>query len=78
MKFGVDRLPAWGMMYRRTWRTAAADVGVDELIAHFSLGHVPAGISRVCVAKMILASGSAMRRAQRDVSRRMQDLMKTK
>jgi integrase len=75
VKFDVDQLPAWGMMYRRTWRTVAADVGVDELIAHFSLGHVPAGISRGYVAKMILSSGSAIRKAQRDVSRRMQELM---
>jgi hypothetical protein len=25
---------------RHTWRTVAADCGVDELLAHFMLGHV--------------------------------------
>jgi integrase len=69
--FDDDGLPAHGMMYRRTWRTVAADVGVDELIAHFCLGHIPAGISRGYVVKMTLASGGAMRAAQRTVSRRM-------
>lgn len=74
-KFDADDLPAWGMAYRRTWRTIAADLGIDELIAHFCLGHIPAGISRGYVAKMILSGGSAMRRAQRGVSRRMLALM---
>jgi hypothetical protein len=27
------------MALRRSWRTVAADVGVDELIAHFCMGH---------------------------------------
>jgi len=34
------------MALRRTWRTIAAAAGIDELIAHFCLGYVPAGISR--------------------------------
>jgi integrase len=75
VKFDCDGLPAWGMAYRRTWRTLAADAGIDELIAHFCLGHIPAGISRGYVAKMILSSGSGMRAAQRTVSRRMVALM---
>jgi integrase len=68
VKFDADDLPAWGMMYRRTWRTIAADLGIDELIAHFCLGHIPAGISRGYVVKMTLASGAAMRAAQRRIS----------
>jgi integrase len=68
VKFDADALPAWGMMYRRTWRTIAADLGIDELQAHFMLGHVPAGVSRGYVAKMMLASGQGMRTAQRRVS----------
>jgi len=77
VKVDADALPAYGMALRRTWRTIAADCGVDELIAHFCLGHVPAGISRGYVQKMILASGSAMRTAQRTVSRRMLALMES-
>jgi integrase len=68
VKFDADALPAWGMMYRRTWRTIAADLGIDELQAHFMLGHVPAGVSRGYVAKMTLAAGQGMRTAQRRVS----------
>jgi integrase len=71
VKFDVDGLPAHGMALRRTWRTVAAECGVDELLAHFMLGHIPAGISRGYVAKLILSSGSAMRAAQRIVSRRI-------
>ena len=75
-KFDVDGLPAHGMALRRTWRTVAADCGVDELLAHFMLGHIPAGISRGYVAKLVLSSGLAMRRAQRTVSRRISSLMR--
>lgn len=75
VKFDVDDLPAWGMMYRRTWRTIAADLGIDELIAHFCLGHIPAGISRGYVVKMTLASGQGMRAAQRMVSKRIVGLL---
>jgi integrase len=74
--FDDDALPAHGMMYRRTWRTIAADSGIDELIAHFCLGHIPSGISRGYVVKMTLVNGDTMRKAQRDVSRRMLALMK--
>ena len=68
VKFDADGLPAWGMMYRRTWRTVAADIGVDELHAHWLLGHVPKGINQGYVAKLMLAAGQGMRETQRRVS----------
>lgn len=71
-----DGLPAHGMMYRRTWRTVAADLGVDELVAMFCQGHKPPGMSAGYIAKQILEKGTAMRKAQRDVSRRMLALMR--
>ena len=77
VKFDVDGLPAHGMALRRTWRTVAADSGVDELLSHFMLGHIPAGISRGYVAKMILSSGRGMRAAQRVVSARIVTLLGT-
>ena len=40
-----DQLPAQGMDLRRTYRTVAANLRVDEMIAHFLMGHAPAGIS---------------------------------
>jgi integrase len=78
VKFDCDGLPAHGMMLRRTWRTVAADVGVDELVAHFLLGHIPPGISAGYVQKMILASGQGMRAAQRAVSKRIVGLLGVK
>jgi integrase len=74
-KFDCDGLPAWGMHYRRTYLTLAADLGIDELISHFLLGHIPSGISRGYVHKMTLSSGSAMRAAQRIVSQRILKLL---
>ncbi len=60
---------------RHTYRTVAADVGVDEMLAHFLLGHAPAGISQRYIARMILTSGPALRAAQRAISRRMVALL---
>lgn len=75
VKFDHDNLPAHGMMLRRTYRTVAADLGIDELLTHFLQGHRPAGISRGYIAKMILASGGAMRKAQHDMSARIESLL---
>jgi hypothetical protein len=60
---------------RRTFRTVAADCGVDEMLSHFLMGHAPAGISQRYVARMILSSGPAMREAQRKISRRIVSLL---
>jgi hypothetical protein len=40
--------PAHGMMYRRTWRTLAADCGVDELVAIFVWPFSSRYQSRLC------------------------------
>ena len=75
VKSDCDELPAHGMMLRRTYRTLAADLEIDELIVHFLQGHQPVGISKGYIAKMILSSGSAMRVAQRRMSRRIEHLL---
>jgi hypothetical protein len=41
------------------------------MLSHFLVSHEPAGISQRYVARMILASGPAMREAQRKISRRI-------
>jgi hypothetical protein len=64
-----DKLPARGVELRRTYRSIAADLGIDELLAHYLLSHSPPGISARCVQKMILASGPGLRRAQSAISR---------
>lgn len=74
-KFNVDGLPVYGKMLRHVWRTVAADCGIDELICDFCQGHIPPGISRGYVQKLMLSNGDAMRAAQRKVSRRMISLL---
>ena len=70
-----DHLPARGIKLRRTYRTVAADCGVDEMLSHFLLGHAPAGISQRYVARMILSSGPALRSAQAKISARIVGLL---
>ena len=70
-----DALPARGNMLRHTFRTVAADLGIDELLAHFLLGHAPEGISQKYIARMILTAGPALRVAQRAISRRIVALL---
>jgi hypothetical protein len=66
-----EALPARGNMLRHTYRTVAADLGVDDLLIHFLMGHAPEGISQKYVATLILANGPAMRAAQERISARM-------
>jgi hypothetical protein len=62
-------------MLPRHYRTVAADCGVDEMLAHFLMGHARAGILQRCVVRMILSSGPAMREAQRKISKRIVSLL---
>jgi integrase len=70
-----DDLPTRGHALRHTWRTVAADCGVDELLAHFMLGRVPQNISQAYITRLVLAAGPALRQAQRKVSRRIIQLL---
>ena len=70
-----DSLPARGNMLRHTYRTVAADLGVDDLISHFLLGHAPAGISQKYIAMLILSNGPKMREEQERMSKRMLELL---
>jgi integrase len=70
-----DPLPARGNQLRHTFRTLAADCAVDEMLAHFLMGHSPEGISQKYIVKMMLASGPALRQAQRKISRRIVTLL---
>ena len=70
-----EDLPARGHALRHTWRTVAADCGVDELLAHFMLGHVPQNISQAYIMRLVLSAGPALRQAQRKVSKRILHLL---
>ncbi|MBR0989118.1 hypothetical protein JQ580_00110 [Bradyrhizobium japonicum] len=70
-----DDLPARGNMLRHTYSTTAADLGVDDLIRHFLMGHAPEGISQKYIAALILANGPKMREEQSRISRRVVELL---
>jgi integrase len=70
-----DLLPARGNMLRHTYRTVAADLGVDDLLIHFLMGHAPEGISQKYIATLILSNGPKMREEQGRMSKRMLELL---
>ncbi|MCK1523057.1 tyrosine-type recombinase/integrase [Bradyrhizobium sp. 17] len=70
-----DELPARGNMLRHTYSTVAADLGIDDLIRHFMMGHAPEGISQKYIATLILANGPKMREEQARMSRRIVELL---
>ena len=70
-----DRLPAKGMVLRHTYKTVAVDLGIEEMITEFLMGHRPLGVSRRYVVRAMLNSGPAMRAAQRRISLRIVELM---
>lgn len=70
-----DDLPARGNMLRHTYSTVAADLGIDDLIRHFLMGHAPEGISQKYIATLILANGPKMREEQNRMSKRMVELL---
>jgi hypothetical protein len=62
-------------MLRHTYSTTAADLGVDDLLRHFLMGHAPEGISQKYIAALILANGPKMREEQTRISRRVLELL---
>jgi integrase len=73
-----DALPAHGNMLRHVYRSVAAGLKppVDDLLIHFLMGHKPRGISQRYVSRLMLSSGSALRGAQRSISKRIVALLK--
>ena len=74
-RFDSDGLDYCGMNLRHTYRDAAHDVGVDELLTHFLLAHSPQGISQRYLSAALIAQGGAMRQAQAKISRRILALL---
>jgi integrase len=72
-----DALDFKGHALRHTWRSVAADLGVDELQARLLLGHSLVGISQSYVTRAVLSGGPGLRAAQRIVSRRIVELLKS-
>ena len=70
-----DGPPIWGMGLRRTFRSVAADLGVDEVHIHLLLGHALVGVSRGYVARLLVLSGPGLRASQRRISVRISSLL---
>jgi integrase len=68
-------LPIRGQKLRHSWRAVCADLGIDELISHFLLGHCPKGISQDYIPILILQNGPGMRAAQQRISARIFKLL---
>jgi integrase len=70
-----DNLPATGHAYRRTYKTIAFMVGINNETSAFLLGHVPPGISAGYALRRILSEADAMRRHQSTISARILKLL---
>ena len=71
----ADVLPSKGHALRHTWRSVAADLGVDELQARLLLGHSLVGINQSYVTRAIVEGGPGLRAAQRRISQRIVTLL---
>jgi len=71
----LNDLPVRGNALRHTYSTVAADLGIDDLIRHFLMGHAPQGISQRYIATLILANGEKMRQEQARMSKRLVELL---
>jgi integrase len=69
-----DRLVK-GHALRHTYRTVAADLGVDEVVVRLLMGHSLQGVSQAYIAKAALTGGISMREAQRKISKRIVGLL---
>jgi integrase len=71
----TDKLPATGRALRRTYRTVAADLGVNEVLTRLLMGHSLAGINQRYITELVLQSGPGLRTAQVAISRRIVTLL---
>ena len=64
-----------GHALRHTYRTIAAELGIDELLVRLLMGHSLVGVSQGYVAIAALSGGRSMRDAQRRISKRIVSLL---
>ena len=70
-----DKLPVKGRALRRTYRTVAADLGINEVLTRLLMGHSLAGINQSYINQMVLTGGPGLREAQSKISRRIVTLL---
>ncbi len=60
-----DALRATGHALPHTYRTLAADCGIDDILSHVLLGHTPRNVSEQYITRLVLTAGPTIRAAQR-------------
>jgi hypothetical protein len=70
-----DALPASGVALRRTYRTLAKELLVDDVIARILMGHSLKGLDQNYLMGAILAGGKSLREAQEKISDRIMALL---
>ncbi|MGD0420200.1 MAG: tyrosine-type recombinase/integrase [Xanthobacteraceae bacterium] len=71
----ADALPFKGHALRHTYRSVAADLGIDELQVRLLLGHSLVGISQGYVTRAVVEGGPGLKTAQRRISKRIVELL---
>jgi hypothetical protein len=71
-----DELPAKGRALRRTYRTVAADLAVNEVLTRLLMGHSMSGINQSYINALVLTGGPGLREAQRKISQRIVTLLR--
>jgi integrase len=63
---------------RHTYRTVAADLGIDDLTIHLLMGHSLRTVSQGYITRSVMVAGTSLRSAQRRISQRVVELMNGK
>jgi integrase len=71
----TDRLPVTGHPLRRTYRTVAADIGINPVLTSILMSHSLDGINASYINELVLTSGPGLRAAQRGISNRIVTLL---
>ena len=71
----TDRLKVQGHALRRTYRTVAADLGINPVLTSILMSHSLQGINASYINQLALSSGSGLRQAQAKISRRIVSLL---
>jgi integrase len=71
-----DDIPAKGHTLRHSWRSVAADLGVNEILARLLLGHSLTGVNQSYITAHLLSGGPGLRGAQATISKRIVALLK--
>lgn len=69
------RLDYLGDSGRHSYRTVAADLGIDDLTIHLLMGHSLRTVSQGYITRSVMVAGTSLRSAQRRISQRITALM---